>query len=82
MLILFYSMSFASTSSSGSLVSWQSLSSKGMLSKRRDRKKKEHKSRVTGKEGSRHEEEYLVEALKVMIPSTRRQVIFTLIFVI
>ena len=49
-------MSYASTSSSGSVVSWQSLTSKGMLSKRTGpKKKKDHKSRVTGKEGSRHE---------------------------
>lgn len=75
-------MSYASTSSSGSLVSWQSLSSKGMLSKRQNRKKKEHKSRVTGKEGSRHEEEYLVDHVKAMIPSVRRQVFFFFFIII
>lgn len=66
-------MSVSSTASGSSVVSWQSLSSKGMLAKGGKREKKKRKERVTGKEGSRHEEEYIINALRGLIPNAQKQ---------
>jgi len=61
-----------------SVVSWHSLSSKGLINGSSGRpskseKKKKQKQRVKGKLGSPHEEEYIVAMLRSLIPSPSMQ---------
>ncbi len=70
-------MSVSSSASTNSVVTWQSLTSKGMLSKRADRrekKKRKEKKRVTGKEGSRYEEDFLVDEMREVIKKGSEQI--------
>lgn len=57
--------STSTTSTSSGYSGYSSLSNRG----KRQRKQRKKKQRITGKEGSLHEEEYLIDSLKQMIPT-------------
>jgi len=71
--------SASSVGSQDSVVSWHSLSSKGLIvggasgKRNGEQRKKKNKHRVTGKVGSLHEEEYIVDLLRGLTPSPSYQ---------
>lgn len=71
--------SISSAASQDSVVSWHSLSSKGLIQggasgrQSRHEKKRKQQKRSKGKAGSPHEEEYIVDLLRGLIPSPSTQ---------